>query len=66
LSCALILTEPVLWAHLERHVLPPGVRVADDVTVAPGGAEVAAGHRRPLGRAGLLLGHDGSLGADIA
>jgi hypothetical protein len=33
LSLALILAEPVLRAHPERHVSPPGVRVVGDVLV---------------------------------
>src|SRR5262249_41242005 len=65
LSLALILAEPVLWAHPERRVLRGGVGVVGDVSVAAGGAEVAAGHGEPLGRAGFLLADDRPLGADV-
>src|SRR5712691_7233029 len=66
LSVALILAEPVLRAHPERHVLPPGVRVAGDVPVTARRAKVAAGHRQPLGGTGFLLAYDRPLDADIA
>src|SRR5260370_24107715 len=49
LSLALILAEPVLRAHPERHVLPPGVRVAGDIPVTARRTKVAAGHPPPLG-----------------
>ena len=65
LSFALILAEPALGAHPERHVFPPGVRVAGDVPVAARGAEVAAGHREPLGGIEFVLADDRPLGADI-
>src|SRR5689334_4421105 len=65
LSSALILAEPVLGAHPERHVFPPGVRVVGHVPVAARGAEVAAGHREPLGAIEFLLADDRPLGADI-
>src|SRR5260370_31000570 len=50
LSLALILAEPVLRAHPERHVLPPGIRVAGDVPVTARRAKVAAGPRHPPSR----------------
>src|SRR5215831_11679049 len=62
---ALVLAEPVLGAHPERHVLPPGVRVAGDVPVTARRAKVAAGHRQPLGGIEFFLADDRPLGADI-
>src|SRR5256885_8101282 len=66
LSLALILAEPVLRAHPERHVLPPGIRVTGDVPVTARRAKVAAGHRPPLARIELLLAGDRPLDAGIA
>src|SRR5260370_19995286 len=66
LSLALILAEPVLRAHPERHVLPPGIRVAGDVPVTARRAKVAAGHRQPLRRVDFLLAVDPPLLADLA
>jgi Aminotransferase class I and II len=66
LSLALILAEPVLRAHPERHVLPPGVGVVGEVTVTARRTEVAAGHRQPLGGTGFLLADERPLDADIA
>src|SRR6516165_4858634 len=40
---ALILAEPVLGAHPERHILAARVRVAGDVPVTAVGTEVAPG-----------------------
>src|SRR5690348_6847841 len=66
MSVALILAEPVLRAHPERHVLAPGVGVIGDVTVTARGAQVAAGHREPLGGIEFHLTDDRPLDADIA
>src|SRR5436190_17491518 len=66
LSLALVLAEPVLRAHPERHVLPPGVRVVGHVLDTPHRTEVAAGHRQPLGGIEFLLAEDRPLDADIA
>src|SRR5262245_42381545 len=63
---ALILAEPALRAHPERHILPPGVGVAGDVPVTARLAKVAAGHRQPLGGIEFLLADDRPLDADIA
>src|SRR5215831_11188412 len=62
---ALILTEPVLWAYSERHVLVLRVGVVGDVPVTSCRAEVAAGHREPFGGIKFLLADHGPLDADI-
>src|ERR1700683_1043022 len=64
-SLALILTEPVLRAHPECHVLAPGVRVVRDVTVTAGGTQVAARHREPFSGIEFLLADHRPLDADI-
>src|SRR6516165_4316317 len=63
---ALILAEPVLRAHPERHVLPAGARILGDVPVAADRAKVAAGHRQPLSGIEFLLADDRPFDADIA
>src|SRR5262245_58163132 len=65
LSLALILAEPALRAHPERHVSPPGVGVAGDVPVTARRTELTARHRQPLGGIELLLADDRALDADI-
>ena len=66
LSLALILTEPTLGTHPERHILAPRVGVACDVPVTALRTEVAAGHRQPFGRIEFLLSDDRPFDADIA
>src|SRR5580700_6680807 len=65
LFLALVLAEPVLREHPERDVLALGVRVIGDVPVAALGAEVAPGHRQPLGGIEFVLADDRPLDADV-
>src|SRR6516164_11765489 len=66
LSRALILAEPMLRAHPERHVLPAGVGVVGDVPDTAGRTKVAARHCQPLGGIEFVLAEDRPLGADVA
>src|SRR5215472_15493352 len=66
LSLALILAEPMLRAHPERHVLPPGVRVVGHVLDTAHRTEVAARHLQPLGGIEFVLAEDRPLDADVA